>query len=441
MAYLTRMTIVSNFVSGIYLAGMLPVILGGKKKIKFAITIVFGGLVILGLFKFTNLNALKSIVNFKRMVEIFSTGNKQIEANIGHYNAEERREVKLYNPERVIDVQPQETIFDKVKKDIEVAFVQSVEKKQESPKGQIKEEIRQILIEQIKEKIETASVEQIKEEMSSAEIQRVLIEQIKEKIETASVEQIKEEMSSAEIQRVLSEQVKEKIETASVEQIKEEMSSAEIQRVLTDQVNEKIEMASVGQTKEDMPLGLVKDIKKEMWLNFEDVINEEAPSVSVKQVAMEQVKESKFYNDNAIFRLFIWRDMLVDLSNEKPILGFDFGKPLRSKSLEILHWGDSDWVRDGWIGAHNSYLHIIYRMGIVGIVLIASFLTILFRMIKKFISLKSLTGILLCGIIINWFTAANFLLIFELPYTAIPIWTLFGLTYAYFSELKLLTND
>ena len=52
-------------------------------------------------------------------------------------------------------------------------------------------------------------------------------------------------------------------------------------------------------------------------------------------------------------------------------------------------------------------------------------------MISKFIYLKSITGVLLCGIIINWFMAANFLLIFELPYTAIPIWTLFGLTFAY----------
>ena len=57
-------------------------------------------------------------------------------------------------------------------------------------------------------------------------------------------------------------------------------------------------------------------------------------------------------------------------------------------------------------------------------------------MIKRFIMLKSLTGILLCGIIINWFVAANFLLIFELPFTAIPIWTLYGLTLAYGREVQ-----
>jgi len=137
------------------------------------------------------------------------------------------------------------------------------------------------------------------------------------------------------------------------------------------------------------------------------------------------------YSGNVIFRIFIWRDMITEFVKEKPIIGFDFGKPLRSRSLELTLIGYCDWVRDGWIGAHNSHLHIIYRAGIIGVLFILSLLTILFRMIKKFVALKSLTGILLCGIIINWFVAANFLLTFELPYTAIPIWTLFGLTYAY----------
>jgi len=57
-------------------------------------------------------------------------------------------------------------------------------------------------------------------------------------------------------------------------------------------------------------------------------------------------------------------------------------------------------------------------------------------MIKNFLLCRSLTGVLLCGIIVNWFVAANFLLIFELPYTAIPIWTLYGMTFAYFQKLN-----
>jgi len=155
---------------------------------------------------------------------------------------------------------------------------------------------------------------------------------------------------------------------------------------------------------------------------------------------VKRVKNPVGFNDNAIFRLFIWRDMLVDLVYEKPVLGFgfgrSFGKPFRSKSLEIMHWGDNDWGRDGWIAAHNSYLHIIYRTGIIGVLLILSILGTLFMMIKKFIQVQSFTGVLLCSIIINWFVAANFLVTFEMPYTAIPIWSLFGMTFAYYKQIK-----
>jgi len=68
--------------------------------------------------------------------------------------------------------------------------------------------------------------------------------------------------------------------------------------------------------------------------------------------------------------------------------------------------------------------------------LIFSLLIVLFNMIKQSIQRKSFTGVLLCGIVINWFAAANFLLIFELPYTAIPIWTIFGMTFAYWHSQK-----
>ena len=142
---------------------------------------------------------------------------------------------------------------------------------------------------------------------------------------------------------------------------------------------------------------------------------------------------------NAAFRLFIWRDMFAELIKEKQIFGFNFGKPFRSITLEALMWGYGDWHRDGWIGAHNSFVHIIYRSGIIGLFLIGFILFALFRMVIKSIRCHSLIGILLCGIIINWFIAANFLLILELPYTAIPIWSIFGLTYAYVGKLETTT--
>jgi len=162
-------------------------------------------------------------------------------------------------------------------------------------------------------------------------------------------------------------------------------------------------------------------------------------SVPVETVAMGKSPPERNYDGvliNTLFRLFIWRDMLIELIREKPILGFNFGKPLRSISLEVLHWGESEWRRDGWIGAHNSYLNMIYKAGIVGLSAILAIFVVLCSMIKKSVQCKSVIGVFLCGIIISWLVAANFLLILELPYTAIPIWTLFGLTYAYVQSLQ-----
>jgi len=143
-----------------------------------------------------------------------------------------------------------------------------------------------------------------------------------------------------------------------------------------------------------------------------------------------EVKSVESVN-NIVFRLFIWRDMLDELARENPIFGFTFGKPLRSISLEIIDWGSIEWKRDGWIAAHNSYLHMIYRAGVVGIIFILSIWALLIKMIKDFIQMRSLTGVLLIACSVYWLVAANFLLTFELPYTAIPFWSLFGMTFAY----------
>lgn len=132
---------------------------------------------------------------------------------------------------------------------------------------------------------------------------------------------------------------------------------------------------------------------------------------------------------------------MAEMIKEKPVLGFSFGKPLRSITLETLVWGSGDWERDGWIGAHNSFLHAFYRAGIVGLLAIGVLWTMFFKMIGTSILHKSLTGLLLCSIIVNWFTAANFLLILELPYTAIPIWSIFGVTLHYCNSLKRQANN
>ena len=132
-----------------------------------------------------------------------------------------------------------------------------------------------------------------------------------------------------------------------------------------------------------------------------------------------------------LFRIFIWRDMLTQLLRDQPMFGVAFGYPFRSISLEILCWADRDWLRDGWVTAHNSFLEVIYRAGVIGFIFLTVLLWQLFRMIRCFVNQKSVVGILFCGILINWLVAANFLVILELPYNAIPFWSLFGMTFAY----------
>jgi len=146
-------------------------------------------------------------------------------------------------------------------------------------------------------------------------------------------------------------------------------------------------------------------------------------------------------NNNSIFRIIIWMGMLEELINEKPLLGFHFGKPIRSDTLEILGWAKSAWGRDGWIGAHNSFFHMIYRAGIIGLGMVLAFFIVFINMTKEFIKMRSLSGILLCGILLNWAVAINFLLLLELPYTSIPIWSLYGMTLAYLKHKRDIQNS
>jgi hypothetical protein len=150
-------------------------------------------------------------------------------------------------------------------------------------------------------------------------------------------------------------------------------------------------------------------------------------------------QEAKAYKDrklgqaygNAVFRLLIWRDAFVELFREKKVLGFHFGKPYRSRSLEILHMGISEWQRDGWIAMHNSYIHILYRAGLLGLCFIIYFIYHFFQVVGQLLKHQSWTGGLFVASAICWFGAANFLIILEVPYTAIPIWSLWGGIYAF----------
>ena len=137
---------------------------------------------------------------------------------------------------------------------------------------------------------------------------------------------------------------------------------------------------------------------------------------------------------NMLFRLLVWRDMIEEFSRESligKILGINFGKPQRSISLEIYGQASGEWSRDGWIAPHNSFLHLIYRGGIVGLLMVVGLFSVVGILTRKFVMLKSSTGIWLMSLFVYWMTFSNFLLCLELPYQAIPFWSLLGMTMAY----------
>jgi hypothetical protein len=163
--------------------------------------------------------------------------------------------------------------------------------------------------------------------------------------------------------------------------------------------------------------------------------NDEPAVTQIKKDFKDDPERNKLIREmkigNSVFRLLIWRDAKKEILDKKPVFGFDFGKPFRSESLEIVRWGMDDWARDGWIAMHNSYLEIIYRAGVLGVSFIVLIWSVFVYISGIFVRKKSVVGLLLCACLLVPLTAAYFSVSFELPCAAIPIWTLYGFILAY----------
>ncbi len=162
----------------------------------------------------------------------------------------------------------------------------------------------------------------------------------------------------------------------------------------------------------------------------------------LKNIQHSQNPEGRVLDDpegNIVFRLFIWRDMAHEFIQDPRawLGGFSFGHPQRSRSLEVLNVGTGDWSRDGWITPHNSFFHIIYRAGILGVFLIGVLFFMTCRLVVDFFKMNSIEGGLLVGVLVYWLVLSNFLVILEFPYNAILFWSLFGITMAYRNGIKL----
>ncbi|MBF0485470.1 MAG: O-antigen ligase family protein [Candidatus Omnitrophica bacterium] len=141
-------------------------------------------------------------------------------------------------------------------------------------------------------------------------------------------------------------------------------------------------------------------------------------------------------NGNSLFRLYVWKDMIKEFLEKKPLFGFSFSHPQRSRSIEMLGIAQGEWERDGYITPHNAFLHYIYRGGIVGLGFICGFLGFIFLVIRDFLALRSFAGGFLMAILIYGLVAAQFSVFLELPYHAIPFWAILGITLAYAHQLK-----
>jgi O-antigen ligase len=99
------------------------------------------------------------------------------------------------------------------------------------------------------------------------------------------------------------------------------------------------------------------------------------------------------------------------------------------RNTEGTGWQIGDCV--GWLEPHNSYIHILYRAGIVGLFFIIAIWVMFIKIVFRFIQKINFIGILLTCALLYWLILGNFIVLLELPYFAIPFWSLYGIVVAY----------
>ncbi len=424
----SRMMIVANFVTGIFLAGGLYFILRIHKAIKLTIVVLGVLFISLGLIRFADKNALTAIVKIDNILEKFRSYDLEVAAQIEKDKQVAEEEAHLRSVSNVPDVEDPEA---------EKLQVYNPDPPLYFP---LREKIRSVGSFVPAQPAANIPVPEKKEAPVSSTAVSVSVP-ASDALAGTSTKKDKSRTSVKEIKsgKAAKEQSVHPATSLKAAFLKQDQSVAATAPVTVESKPEEVAREKVQIYNPDPPfnfhyLGMKKSADDEQQAGEKQ--NEKA---TVMERKPPQLRDLDGAYINAVFRLFIWRDMIVELltaPTPKSLVGFHFGKPLRPKSLKALNWGTLELFRDGWVEPHNSYLHIIYRAGIIGVIVILALFVLLGKMIKKSIQCRSLPGILLCGILVNWLVAANFLLILELPYTAIPIWTLFGMTYAYVQSLE-----
>lgn len=135
--------------------------------------------------------------------------------------------------------------------------------------------------------------------------------------------------------------------------------------------------------------------------------------------------------NNVKWRLMVWGDIFRE-SLEKPLLGHGFGKPFLSESLRECNWltpGES------WMDPHNSYLSILYRTGIFGLLIFLFIVIRFFYITVNFINkcrnrkIKVYVSGLLTTIVYILVTSF-FMVVLEGPFLGVFLWINMGIVAA-----------
>ncbi len=372
----SRTALVSNVLAGIFTIFALILIL--RIKIKFKIILLSSCVffLLLGTVKIAPVNELKSIVDIQGLISYYEGLNKVVAEKKKHFKTKEIEAV-IYKPEA---------------KRVKKLFAKD----------------KNLNIETQREKIQSITTEDLELKLQNAERLLGAVSFASKRVKMMPWKHLQTKKAKGKTENRL-----------KVLQFRLKQTIALLEKVLS----QTIETEKLQETKK-----VQKEIEESLF-NLTKVQKEIEPKPPI-------VRKVQGAHGSTFFRVFIWKDMLSQLMKSKPLFGFDFGKPLRSKTIEMLDVASEDWGTCGWITAHNSYLNVIYRAGIVGVIYIGFIIFFLFKMIKRTVESKSVTGILLCAVLVNWLISAHFFVILELPYNAIPFWSLFGVVFAYIQRLK-----
>jgi len=148
--------------------------------------------------------------------------------------------------------------------------------------------------------------------------------------------------------------------------------------------------------------------------------------------------------NNVRWRLMVWNDF-INKSLEKPVFGYGFGKAFMSETV-IEEFGFLPPGGEDWTDPHNSYLSILFRTGIVGLIV---FFIIIFRFFKLSISFISKCGnekirVYIASIlttIVFILGTSLFMVVLEGPFLGVFLWINMGLVISLMSVYKIKVNS